>query len=158
MLSSSTSMAVCCLRKISLSWVQLGMLMREVKLLGTMTLVLLILSILATLLNLAIDPSVAYEAIPLRMSSSFPLLSLYPSSLLLVTSTMRSKSLVLMPVGRMLRMLVEERYYLAKSLRALILLVKFKYFSSSRFMSSLEVWYSSGLTDLVSPLMRAHEQ
>ena len=158
MLSSSTSMAVCCLRKISLSWVQLGMLMREVKLLGTMTLVLLILSILATLLNLAMDPSVAYEAMPLRMSSSLPLLSLYPSSLLLVTSTMRSKSLVLMPVGRMLRMLVEERYYLAKSLRALILLVKFKYFSSSRFMSSLEVWYSSGLTDLVSPLMRAHEQ
>ena len=71
---------------------------------------------------------------------------------------MRSKSLVWMPVGRMLRMLVEERYYLVNSLRALILLVRFKYFSSSRFMSSLEVWYSSGLTDFVSPLMRAQEQ
>ena len=58
----------------------------------------------------------------------------------------------------MLRMLVEERYYLVNSLRALILLVRFKYFSSSRFMSSLEVWYSSGLTDFVSPLMRAQEQ
>ena len=125
---------------------------------GTTTFDLPTVSILATLLSLAIDPSVAYEAIPLRVSSSFPVLSLYPSSPLLLTSTTMSKSFVLIPMGRMLRTLVAARYYLPKALSDLILLVRFWNFSSSRLMSSLEVWYSSGWTDLVSPLAKAQEQ
>ena len=93
--------------------------------LGITTFVLPTVYILATLLNLAIDPSFAKDGIiEFKTSSSFPLLNLYPSSLLLVTSTMRSKSFVLIPVGKILRMLVDERYYLPNALRLLILLVK----------------------------------
>jgi hypothetical protein len=138
--SSSTSIAVKFLRKISLSWVQLRMLMREVKLLGTTTLDLPTWSILATLRSLAMEPSVAKEAMPLRRSSSLPLVRRYPSSVCLVTCTMRSKSLVLMPVGRIERMLVTARYSFAKALSCRILLVRFWYFSSSRLVSSREAW------------------
>ena len=111
--SYSTSIAEKCLLKAWLSCAQGLKLIKDVKLFGTTSLSLPWGSSLATLLNLAMVPSAAKEAMLPKSSSSRPLDSLNPSSLRLTTLTTRSVSLGTIPVGRMLRMLVLARYSLA---------------------------------------------